>query len=91
MWYTSLKYPEGLGSVASAPKSVSPHDRAKEYPGECLIVSGYKLLCIACREELSVKKSVVDLHCKSVKHARGKGRLASNEKRERDSKIPTAV
>ena len=74
----------GKGSVASAPKSVSPHDRVKEYPGECLTVSGHKLFCIACREELSVKKSVVDPHCKSVKHARGKDRLASNEKRERD-------
>ena len=70
--------------MASAPKSVSPHVRAKEYPGERWTVSGHKSFCIACKEELSIKKSVVDLHCKSVKHARGKDRLASNEKRERD-------
>lgn len=75
--------------MASAPKSVSPHDRAKEYPGECLTVSSHKLFCIACREELTVKKSVVDLHCKSIKDARGKDRFALNEKRY--NKIPTAV
>jgi hypothetical protein len=74
----------GRGSVASAPKFVSAYDRAKEYPGEQLTVSSSKLFCLACSEELTVKKSVVDLHCKSLKHTRGKERLASKEKRERD-------
>ena len=61
------------GSItATCPKSVTPRDRVKEYPGERLLVSNNKLFCQACREELSLKKSSVEKHCKSQKHKKGK-------------------
>ncbi len=36
-----------------------------------------------CRENLSLKKSVLNNHIKSSKHEMGKKRLAAKEKRER--------
>ena len=48
-------------TTASTPKSVSPHNRVKAYPEERLTVSNNKLFCTACREELSLKKSVLEL------------------------------
>jgi len=47
-------------------------------------VSGGKLFCRACREELSLKKSTILLHVASSKHTAGKEKLASKEKREID-------
>lgn len=72
----------GRGTVASDPKSVTPADRVRSYPNESLTVSNKKLFCDACREELAMKKSVIDLHIKSAKHARGKERLSSRKKRD---------
>ena len=44
-----------------------------------------KLFCAGCREQLSVKKSTLELHIKSLKHnIRGKERLVSREKRQQD-------
>ena len=43
-----------------------------------------KLFCNACQETLSVKKSVLIQHVKSVKHISGKERLASKQARERN-------
>ena len=57
------------------PKSVTPEQRVKEFPEE-------KLFCTACREELALKKSIIELHIKSEKHARGKERRASKDKQE---------
>ena len=67
----------GKGCTASHPKSVSPAN-------EPLEVNNKKLFCSGCREELSVKKSSVELHIKSLKHVRGKERLAVKEKRQLD-------
>ena len=73
----------GKGAVAAQP-SVSPSARMQEFPDEKLSNVRGKLFCNACREMVSVKKSVVSQHIKSVKHASGKARLATKEKKERD-------
>lgn len=44
------------------PRNVSPVDRVKEFPNECLTVRQGKLFCFACCEELSLKKSTVKNH-----------------------------
>ena len=38
------------------PKGISPSIRVKEFPGECLRVRNGKLFCVACREELALKR-----------------------------------
>ena len=45
-------------SYASDPGSVSPQQRAKEFSLEFIGVSGGKLFCTACREELSLKRAI---------------------------------
>ena len=72
------------GSGASEPKTVSPLDRVKEFPNECLTVTGKKLFCNACREELSLRKNIVTNHIASSKHKQGKEKLQHKEARERD-------
>lgn len=74
----------GKGYTANDPKSVSPAERVKAYPNEPLTVSNKKLFCSGCREQLSLKKSSIELHIKSLKHVRGKERLASKQKRQLD-------
>ena len=67
------------------PKTVSPADHVKQFPGECLEAQHDKLFCAACREELSLKKSTVKSHIYSGnKHKDAKDRLAKKEARERD-------
>ncbi len=46
--------------------------------------SNGKLFCLACREELALKRSVASLHVKSNKHIEGEERLGRKEARERD-------
>lgn len=53
--------------------------RVREFPTEQLTVSGGKLFCTARREELGLKRSVIQGHIKSAKHADGKRRLECNE------------
>ena len=66
------------------PKRVTPTQRLREFPDQSLVVSSGKLFCTACREEVALKKSIIDLHCRSEKHTRGKIKLATKEKREQD-------
>jgi len=73
------------------PKSVRPAQRVKEHPEEELTVSNGKLFCRACREELSLKSTVVNNHIKSVKHTEGKEKLKTKEKKERDIASALAV
>ncbi len=40
------------------PHSISPSQRASEYPSEHLVQSSGKLFCKACRETLAVKSIV---------------------------------
>ena len=72
------------GIVNHEPRSVSASQRVREFAGEHLFVLLGKLFCNACWETLSVKKSVLIQHVKSVKHATGKERLASKQARERN-------
>lgn len=74
----------GKGAVAAEP-SVPPSTRIKEFANENLSVVSRKLFCEACREPVSVKKSVLLQHIKSAKHASGKKLLAS--KKLQDKKI----
>ena len=73
---------KGKGSTSSEPSNVSISDRVREFPGEHLCRNLGKLFCNACREPISVKKSVISQHIKSAKHEKGKARLAHKEKRE---------
>ncbi len=72
------------GRNVGDPKSVSPSERLKQFPEESFKISNNKLFCTACREPLSIKKSVIEGHIKSSKHIKGKDKLASKETRERD-------
>lgn len=54
---------KGKGSVVGDPKTVLPVDRVKAYPEEHFTVSNKKLFCLACREELALKKSVRKPYC----------------------------
>ena len=77
------------GSSSSDPKSVSPADRVKQYPDQQLTVSAGKLFCRACREELSLKKSVVSHHTTSAKHKAAIAKVIAREKS--DSSIVDAL
>ena len=73
---------KGKGTVASEPQKVRPSTRVEEFPDQHLSVVSSKLFCMACREHLSLKKSVIAFHVKSGKHIAGVERLRSREKRE---------
>ena len=68
----------------SDPKTITPAMRVKAYPEECFVVSADKLFCTACREELSMKASVLTLHVKCMKHRDSKLRLHRKERHEHD-------
>ncbi len=69
---------------AHDPKGVTPAQRVREFPGECLSVSSNRLFCVACREEVALKLSIIRGHVGSSKHADGKARLQSKEAREKN-------
>ena len=50
------------GNFVSDPKSVEPSKRVREFPNEQLKVSGGKLFCSACHEELGLKRSTIQNH-----------------------------
>ena len=60
----------------------SKHDRAKEFPGEHLIVENNVLFCNACRTEISMKKSIVKTHIRSKRHSDGKVRMEKEAGRQ---------
>ena len=66
---------------------LTPLQRVHEFPTEQLTVSAGKLFYAACREELGLKRSVVQGHIKSTKHADGKKRLECKEAREKDISV----
>ena len=72
----------GRGSVD--PKSVTPAQRVREFSNEEVTVSNRKHFCLSCREELSLKRSIVCYHVKSKKHVDGKKKLQVKEAKERD-------
>ena len=71
-------------SCTTDPKSVTPMLRVREFSKEELTQSAGKLFCNACREELSLKLSIIKHHITSSKHVAGKETLARRESRERD-------
>lgn len=71
-------------TCSTDPKSVTPSQRVKAFPNESLTVSAGKLFCTACREEVSLKQSIIKHHIAASKHVRGKQALAKKEARERD-------
>ena len=72
------------GTSTQILKSIGPSDCVRQYPNERLTVSAGCLFCNACREELSLKKSVVDHHVKSSIHNDHKKKLDMKTKQERD-------
>lgn len=73
----------GLGTTTSEPQSVTAAARLREFPNQHLSVSLGKLFCDACREPLSLKKSVIALHLKSAKHNSGIERIELKTKRRK--------
>ena len=71
-------------SCSTDPKSVTPSQRIKEFAEEPFIVSAGKLFCTGCREEVSLKHSIVKNHIKTAKHALGKDVLTKKQSREQD-------
>ena len=57
-------------------KGVTPRKRVKEFPTEPFTVSHGQLFCSACREQLSLKRSILKNHVESLKHRNTKDRLA---------------
>ena len=71
-------------SCSTDPASISPAERVREFPNEALTVSAGKLFCSACREEVSLKRSIIKSHIKSAKHQRGQTAVARKQAREKD-------
>ena len=59
-------------SCSTDPKSVTPAQRCSEFPGEFFGISAGKLFCHSCREELSLKRSIIKNHVASLKHKTSK-------------------
>ena len=60
-------------------KNITVHDRIQQYPGEQLSMKDGKLFCLACREIVSTKKSIVITHLASKKHGNGKDKLKKSK------------
>ena len=73
------------GALSSDPKGISPSQRVREFEKESFVVSkGHLGFCSACREQLSMKRSIIRNHIQSSKHQRSKQRLDRKEAREKD-------
>ena len=57
-----------VSSCNTNPKSVKPTQKCTKFSDKPFTVSGDKLFCIACREELSLKWSIIKNHIQSTKH-----------------------
>ena len=71
-------------ACSTDPISVSVVQRVREFPRKMLIDSAGKLFCSACREELSLKLSIVKNHIESAKHSRHKTLVKEKRSREQD-------
>ena len=63
---------------------MSPSQRVKEFATEPFTISNGHLFCSACREQLSLKRSILKNHVCSMKHRNSKERLSRKEAREGD-------
>ena len=68
----------------SNPKTIKPQQRVTEYSKEPFTVATGKLFCQGCREELPLKKSSIEYHLKSTKHANGKKKLQQRNVKDSD-------
>lgn len=55
------------------PTKVTPSDRVRAFPNDCLEVAKGRLFCRACKHELSVRWSNFNVHINSNKHKRAAG------------------
>lgn len=63
-------------------KKIGLHERLQSFPNEHSCIRVGKLFFNACHELLSTKKSILQNHCKSKKHAQGKEKLVKWKKRD---------
>lgn len=66
------------GQTMNDPKKIPPSDRVRQYPEEPFEVSAEKCFCGACREEVSMKSSIISQHIKSAKHNTSKEKCAGS-------------
>ena len=71
------------GTLVSDPKGVTPNQRVREFSEEPFSVSNCHLFCSACREHVSLKRSVINHHIQSTKHKKSKEMLKVKEAREK--------
>ena len=71
---------------STAAVSIKPQKRVTEFPGEHLTVSNGKLFCVACREELNLKKSSVKNQSSKRKYSKSKLKA-----KEQDIRIQQAL
>ena len=57
-------------------KGITPRQEVKEFPTEPFTVSHGQFFCSVCREQLSLKRSILKNHVESLKHRKSKDRLA---------------
>lgn len=60
-------------------KNVTPSQRVQEYPDQPLACLQGELVCNACREEISLFKSVIQAHIDSRKHVHARRQLEERE------------
>ena len=60
------------GRLPCDPKGVSASQRVQEFDNENLTISQGHLFCSACREQLSLKRSIIKNHVQSSKHQKSK-------------------
>ncbi|KAK3251189.1 hypothetical protein CYMTET_39467 [Cymbomonas tetramitiformis] len=70
--------------ITKEPK-IQPSQRLKEFPNHCLRISGGKLFCSCCKEELSLLKQSVKTHVSSAKHSLAKDKYV--QQRQDDAHI----
>ena len=78
------------GRCASDPKGVELRKRVQDFPNEMLKVSAGVLFREACREELGLKKSIVQNHIRSKKHEDSKKKREMKEAREKNIAVALA-
>ena len=58
--------------------------RVNEFPGEMLTNATGRLFCSVCREELSLKLSIIKSHVELAKHATNKQQLKKKQSKQHD-------
>ena len=69
---------------SSNPKSVTPAQRVREFHNECFTVSSRTLFCDTCRQEVSLRRSIIKNHISSSKHSKMKDSLKERKEKNAD-------